>query len=231
MDNTSDYRESSFEEQKEQLQKVEERIHSLGGYDPTDLNLRHIEESREELMVLFRKRRCLLDWMFLETEAEYERMKQTNACLFLQTKMLFKKMEDISAELLARPKDSFTDDYEVLGILDFHYNEESSVLPYPGDEVYGSDYHLMISLYDFLRDSNSTGMKFICRYEDCKNSLSGYKSLDDGTSWSHAFDGIIICHTTHTFLDKYPVFDVLHMNDFWNEVHVWHQHFATISEG
>ena len=57
--------------------------------------------------------------------------------------------------------------------------------------------------------------------------------LDDGVSWAHEIPGtyedICICHTTALFGRDcgYPIQDVLQLNDFWNEVHVRYQQFAT----
>jgi hypothetical protein len=104
-----------------------------------------------------------------------------------------------------------------------------------GDPAYGSNFPLMISLNNHMRFlSNRPYLELSCRYNDSRKSILSSGNCDiDNLSWAHeiagAFDGIYICHTTAVFCRDfgYPVVDVLHMNDFWNEVHVRYQQFAT----
>ena len=64
--------------------------------------------------------------------------------------------------------------------------------------------------------------------------ISLEKSLYSYYTWAHdtpyAEDPeVYICHTMAIFCRDfgYPAQDVLQLNDFWNEVHVRYQHFAT----
>jgi hypothetical protein len=143
-------------------------------------------------------------------------------------------MADVAEYLLSRERDDFDDDYEVEGTLRFSYNDQDSVLPYPGDEVYGSDFELMINVRDWLKvDNRSHQLELLCRYDEPRESILASGNLDDGQSWVHdmagCFDDIVICHTTMLFNRDFgfPVADLLHLNDFWNQVHVKYQNFAT----
>ena len=134
------------------------------------------------------------------------------------------KMADVCEDLAEHERDDFDDDYEVEGTLRFSYNDKVSILPYDGDEFYGSNYELMINVRDWLKSDSHNNQVEI--YLECNN-------LDDGQTWAHdkptEFDGIIVCHTTCQFIRDfgYPIVDFLHLNDFWSEVHVRFQHFST----
>ncbi len=214
--------EASFEVRKEEVLKTEERIRGLVGNNPDYPNFVEEADKKLELALLLSQRKTLLDWMFLETPVETERMKVLNERLFTLTNRLRKKVEDVRAKMYNSERDDFDDDFEVEGTLMFSYNGIESVLAYEGDDVYGCDYPLMVVANDFYND-----------YKNTEYYRLSSVSLDDGVSWAHEtagnFDGICICHTTAVFCRDlgYPLVDVLHMNDFWNEVHVRYQQFAT----
>jgi len=136
-------------------------------------------------------------------------------------------MADVSEELASRPKDNLTDDFEIIGLLKYSYNDMSSILPYNGDDVYGSNFTMMISLNNWLTGEDPLHfLELHCRYDDCRENILQSGHLYDGNSWAHVisgrFDGIAICHTTKLFASNlgYPLVDVLHLNDFWSEVKV-----------
>ena len=173
--------------------------------------------------------------MFLETPEEVARMDALNNQLFKLTKQLREKMAEVCGELVACHRDELTDDYEVCGTLRFCYNGENSILSYNGDDIYGCDYTLMIALNNYLTGNNPLHyLELNCRYDDIKEEILNAGNLDDNYSWAHetagVFEGIYICHTTAVFCRDfaYPIVDVLHLNDFWNEVHVRYQQFATL---
>ena len=105
---------------------------------------------------------------------------------------------------------------------------------YEGADVYGSDFRLMIATNNYLTgEENLHYLELNCRYNEPRESILESGNCDDGKSWSHEtpglFLGICVCHTTAIFcrdLD-YPIQDILQLNDFWNEVHVRYQQFAT----
>lgn len=228
------YWEQPFEVLRTQVQEIESEIRSVVGAVPGWIDMVALDKHKNELDLLMEDRKILLDWMFCETPEEVERMRIVNQRLFDLTNRLRVKMADVAEYLVSRDRDDFDDDYEVEGTLRFSYNGDDSVLPYPGDEVYGSDFRLMINVRDWLKvDSRSHQLEILCRYDESKESILASGNLDDGQSWVHdmagSFDDIVICHTTMLFHRDFgfPVVGLLHLNDFWNEVHVRYQNFAT----
>lgn len=228
------YFEQPFEVLRSRVQEIESEIRSVVGAEPGWIDLVALDKHKDELDLLMGERKVLLDWMFCETPEEVERMRIVNQRLFDLTNRLRVKMADVADYLVSRDRDDFDDDYEVEGTLRFSYNGDDSVLPYPGDEVYGSDFRLMINVRDWLKvDSLSRQLELHCKYNESRENILTSGNLDDGQSWGHdtagCFDDIVICHTTMLFNRDFgfPVADLLHMNDFWNEVHVKYQNFAT----
>ena len=228
------YVEQPFEVLRTRVQEIESEIRSVVSSEPGWIDMTALDKHKDELNCLLEDRKILLDWMFCETSEEVERMRIVNQRLFDLTNRLRVKMADVAEYLVSRDRDDFDDDYEVEGTLRFSYNGDDSVLPYPGDEVYGSDFRLMINVRDWLKvDNRSHLLELLCRYDEPRENILASGNLDDGQSWVHdmagSFDDIVICHTTMLFHRDFgfPVVDLLHLNDFWNEVHVRYQNFAT----
>lgn len=230
-----EFKGASFEKMKRGVLGIEKQIQSIVGNAPDGIDHDTVYRNMEELKLLLSQRRRLLNFMFKETSIEIERMRVVNSRLFELTKRLRLKMADACERLVSQQRDDFDDDYEVEGTLRFSYNGEESILSYEGDDAYGSDYKLMIHLNDLLRFlGNEPYLELDCRYNDSRETIleSGNCDCDD-LSWAHetsgVFEGIYICHTTACFCRDfgYPIQDVLQLNDFWNEVHVWYQQFAT----
>ena len=228
------YREQPFEVLRTRVQKIESEIRSVVGAEPGWIDMDALDKHKNELDLLLGERKVLLDWMLQETLEEVERMRFVNQRLFDLTNRLRVKMVDVAEYLLSRERDDFDDDYEVEGTLRFSYNDEDSVLLYPGDKVYGSDFKLMINVLDWLKVENrSNQLELLCRYDEPRESILASGNLDDGQSWVHdmtgCFDDIVVCHTTMLFNRDFgfSVVDFLHLNDFWSEVHVRYQNFAT----
>ena len=216
----------SFEDKKIEVLRIENAISDIVCDDDDPFHL-DVLSRKEELLMLLEQRRILLNRMFLETKEEIKRMKVLNIRLFNYTNHLREKMADVCEELASRPKDNFTDDLEVIGLLKYSYNDMSSVLPYNGDDVYGSNFTMMISLNNWLTgDDPFHYLELHCRYDDWRVNNLQSRHLDDGNSWAHdisgKFDGIALCHTTKLFACNlgYPLVDVLHLNDFRSEVKV-----------
>jgi len=229
------YRKKSFKVKKSRLIEVESEIRNIVGCDPEFVNIPDEESLKTDLLLLLDERRALLNWMFKETPEEWERMKVVNSRLSELTKELRLKMADVCHGLVKRKRDSFDDDYEVCGTLHYNYNGEDSVLSYKGAEIYGSDYRLMIATNNSLTYNDpSPFLEFDCRYDDSRDMILESGNCDDDYTWAHdtpfAEDPeVYICHTMAVFCRDlgYPAQDVLQLNDFWNEVHVRYQHFAT----
>jgi len=187
------------------------------------------------LLVLLDERRSLLNWMFYETPEEIERMKIVNSRLFELTQELRHKMADVCESLTSHQRDDFDDDFEVRGTLRFCYNGEDSILPYDGADEYGSDYRLMIATNNWLTGNEPFHfLELFCRYDESRDSILKSGNCDDDFSWAHETPftedpDVYICHTMAIFCRDlgYPAQDVLQLNDFWDEVHVRYQHFAT----
>ena len=216
----------SFEDKKIEVLRIENAISDIVCDDDDSFHL-DVLSRKQELLMLLEHRQTLLNWMFLETEEEIERMKVLNSQLFNLTTQLREKMAAVCEELASRPKDNFTDDFEVIGLLKYSYNDMSSVLPYKGDDVYGSHFTMMISLNNWLTGEDPLHyLELHCRYDNCREVILQSGLLDDGNSWAHdisgSFNEIAICHTTKLFACNlgYPLVDVLHLNDFWSEAKV-----------
>ena len=228
------YWEKPFEVQRTRVQEIESEIRSVVGSEPGWINMVALDEHKDELDLLLDERKILLDWMLQETPEEVERMRVINQRLFDLTNRLRVKMADVSEYLVSRERDDFDDDYEVEGTLRFSYNDEDSVLLYPCDVVYGSNFKLMINVRDWLKvDNRHQQLELLCKYNESRESILTSGNLDDSQSWAHdmagCFDDIEICHTTMLFNRDFgfSVVDFLHLNDFWSEVHVRYQNFAT----
>ena len=229
------YMDKSFKVKKSRLIEVEAKIRSVVGNEPDYVKIPCEEHSRIELLLLLDERRSLLNWMFKETPEEWERMKVVNSRLSELTKELRLKMADVCDGLAKRKRDAFDDDYEVCGTLHFNYNDEDSVLPYKGAEIYGSDYRLMIATNNFLTGKDPFHyLELSCNYDDSRDRILESGNCDDDYTWAHDTPftedpEVYICHTMAIFCRDfgYPAQDVLQLNDFWNEVHVRYQHFAT----
>ena len=229
------YMYKSFKVKKNRLIEVETMIRSVVGNEPDYVKIPYEEHSRIELLLLLDERRSLLNWMFKETPEEWERMKVVNSRLSELTKELRLKMADVCDGLAKRKRDAFDDDYEVCGTLHFNYNDEDSVLPYKGAEIYGSDYRLMIATNNFLTGNDPFHyLKLSCNFDDSRDRILESGNCDDDYTWAHDTPftedpEVYICHTMAIFCRDfgYPAQDVLQLNDFWNEVHVRYQHFAT----
>ena len=229
------YRKKSFKVKKSRLLEVEAEIRNIVGSDPEFVNIPDEESLKTDLLLLLDERRALLNWMFKETPEEWERMKVVNSRLFDLTKELRLKMADVCDSLVKRERDAFDDDYEVCGTLLFHYNGEDSVLPYKGADIYGSDFRLMIAANNFLTVNDlSPFLEYDCRYDWSRDMILKSGNCDDDHTWAHETPftedpEVYICHTMAVFCRDlgYPAQDVLQLNDFWSEVHVRYQHFAT----
>ena len=232
------YMKKPFKAKKSRLLQVEAEVRSVVGSDPDGIRIPREEHSRIELLLLLDERRSLLNWMFKETPEEWERMKVVNKRLSEMTKELRLKMADVCDGLAKRKRDSFDDDYEVCGTLHFNYNGEDSILPYKGAEMYGSDYRLMIATNSSLTYSDpSPFLEFDCRYDDCRDRILESGNCDDDHTWAHDTPftedpEVYICYTMAVFCRDlgYPAQDVLQLNDYWNEVHVRYQQFATLDK-
>ena len=230
-----DWKSQPFDRQREALLRIEQLVRDIVGPDP--LFLRNVEDNELELRLRLNQRFFLLAWMLKASPEEYERMRVVNQLLFDKTVQLKEAMVRTCKRLREMPKDDFVNDIEVHGKLFFCFDDEQSALPMECDVDYGSDYELMMSVHYSLqrRDPfDGEGLEIWCRYDQDDTIFE----LDDGGSWGHEFgpaphfEGICICHTAGAFVSqlRYPVFDLLRMNEFWTEIHVVFQNFDYIKK-
>ncbi len=224
-----------LEKNRIKIKRIENNIINLVNTKSKSPNYLSSTKFKANLQKLLFQRKSLLNCMFQETLAEVERMKALNDLLLKLTNRLRLKLATVWENIQESKQDDFDDDFEIEGTLQFAYNNEDSVLAYTGDEIYGSNFHDMIKINDlYCNGTESCAYKISCRIDDSRESILKDNNLDDGISWSHEisvdFSNICICHTTAVFCRDfgYPIVDVLHMNDFWNEVHVRYQQFAKL---
>lgn len=166
------YWEYPFEVQRTRLQEIESEIRSVVGTEPGWIDMMALDRHKDEIDLLLGERKVLLDWMFCETPEEVERMRIVNQRLFDLTNRLRVKMADVAEYLVSRDRDDFDDDYEVEGTLRFSYNDQDSVLLYHGDEVYGSNFRLMINVRDWLKvDNRFHQLELLCKYNESREHL------------------------------------------------------------
>ena len=191
------------------------------------------------LRFLLKRRKKLLEGLFLGTQDEISRLKEVNDRLLSLTNALYRKTYNLYTALLEKGYDpEFDDDIMIEGTLMYYvdsWEDSESVLPMNEDKEYGSDFRFMMTL---ISDLNGDKLLY-----PCARTLISYNpnhsptmtmrelgldnSLDDGRSWDHQelFKDICVCHAIYSLrndnLYSYP--DILRMNDFWCEVKVTHQ--------
>lgn len=223
----------TFEKQREALMHIEKIIRAITGDDPDKVFGPNLKPYCSELRQLLHRRGLLLNSMLKETPEVYERMRLVNQHLYNLNHQLQEQMAGICKYYKNGPQPSYFDNYEIVGLLGFGYNDENSILPLSLDADYGSDYSLMMAANESLLrlEKHRTvslyreiGIKYYCHYNQEKEIVLHDLPL--------SFDGICICHTTAAMIRDlhYPVFDLLHMNDFWSEVHVTYKRYSKLEQ-
>ena len=116
---------------REQVQKIEEKILAITGKN-VEFNMEwtRSQHKREQVERLIRKRKHLLDKMFVATPEEVVRMEQVNSRLYDLTQKMYARTEVVYRKMATTTYDpEFDDDVEVEGSLRFSANWHSSVLP------------------------------------------------------------------------------------------------------
>ena len=234
---------------RKQLQRIEAAIFRITGKDMDRLLVKRIsEKKRERIGDLIGQRKMLLDRMFAATPEEVERMEQVNTLLLQLTQQMYHRSAELYRKVLGATYDkTFDDDVVVEGSLKYNCDGPESVLHLSNDRYYGSDFTRMLQIIDWLyfcrtdgfilEEIESTLLKSI--EPDDSPSMSDAElgftdDLDDGNTWAEAcldhpaFKYICICHAVHDICThkSYSIPDLLHMNDFWCEVKIIHQHIV-----
>lgn len=223
--------EASNEDLRYIVQEVERRIKKLvdsGGGNNAWL-FRHFSESEIDwLDYYFSTRDFALDLLMRNpTETEIERLGYINDKLYRLSRECFEQCRNLSRTFRETPhKVDDHDLYSVRGMLHYEYSDETSVVPMPNDDHYGSDFQYMIRLKETLvglepEECSSIIPNFGMNDDDYAEKC--WKDLDDGVSWAEghlhnpAYDKYCICYALHalcTHVRNYCLPDILRMDNF-----------------
>lgn len=235
---------------RKQLQRVERRILRITGMNPDSWCWTRSQKKLEQVGLLIRKRKNLLNQMFVGTPEEETRMEQVNVCLRDLTQRMYRRSAELYRKVLTATYDeTFDVDVEVEGSLTYSCDCDESVLDMTNDSYYGSDFRRMLSIIDllYLRQCKGFETHEIAQTDksinlndnpDMSDEELGFKDHLNGDidNWEDdtfrgaysALAHIRICHAIHVICDHqaYSIPDLLRMNDFWCEVKVTHQHLV-----
>lgn len=234
---------------RKQLQRVERRILRITGTKPDSWRWAHSQKKLEYVGLLIRKRKDLLNKMFVGTPEEVSRMEQVNEHLLDLTQRMYRRSAELYRNVLTTTYDkTFDVDVMVEGSLTYCCDCDESILGMTNDGYYGSDFRRMLSIIDLLYLYQCKGFEIkeieqICKSmkldddQTMSNEELGFKDhLNDNKTWGKdtfmgcysVFNHICICHAVHAICSHQPysIPDLLRMNDFWCEVKVTHQYLV-----
>ena len=232
---------------RKQLQRVERRILRITGTNPDSWRWARSRKKLEYVGLLIRKRKDLLNKMFVGTPEEVTRMEQVNERLLDLTQRMYRRSAELYLNVLTTTYDkTFDDDVMIESSLTYCCDCDESVLDMTNDSYYGSDFRRMLSIIDllYLYRCKEFEIKEIeqihksMKLDDdqtMSNEELGFKDhLNDNKTWGKdTFMGCYsvfnhICHAVHVICSHQPysIPDLLRMNDFWCEVKVSHQHLV-----
>lgn len=204
---------------KEKIAEIESEIKSFYKcYDDDFIDLMPLtKESEKNLVALFFMRRYILNGLFKETRENLARLQKVSDHLkFLSAKMFerVKAMKDKKYLICDDP--DFDDDCEIEGTLSFSYNDDDSVLKFPDDVHYGSDFRFMLQALSQYYYEKS-------RFDCILDIGPGSENLDEKLNWNISplnFPKLDICYAAHCVCDHhyYSIPDLIRMNDFWTEI-------------
>jgi hypothetical protein len=238
-----------YEYLRERVQDVEEKMKAIINGKSTNYSLWYQSHNQcKKIVRLLWYRKELIDRMFTATHEEVVRMEQVNALLLELTNKLHAHTENLYRKTMSNVYDpSFDNDIDVEGSIKFVMDGPNSILPMDNDDYYGSDFTTMLdiisSLYarGFLHCEEMEYSYCLClpneyREEMNRDEMRVADNLNDGISWyrdnqpaADKLKHLCICHAIYDLsINKpYSIPDILRMNDFWVELNVKHQHFAT----
>ena len=233
---------------RKQLQRVERRILRITSTNPDSWRWTRSQKKLEHIGLLIRKRKDLLNKMFVGTSEEVTRMEQVNARLLDLTQRMYSRSAELYREVLFSYDKTFDDDVMIESSITYCCDCNESVLGMTNDSYYGSDFRRMLSIIDLLYLHQCKGFEIkgiehsgksikLDDAPDMSNEELGFRdNLNDGDDWGRdtflggysAFNHICICHAIHAICSHHPysIPDLLRMNDFWCEVKVTHQHLV-----
>ena len=246
-------KKTKYDLMHERVQKIEKKLHDIIGYGTELHNLRYASrKKREQITGLLSQRKRLLNRMFVGTPEEIARMEQLNALLLDQTKKLYARTEELYRKMTTMTYNrDFDDDVEVVGTLRFVMDGKNSLLPISNDDYYGSKFANTLDVISSLCRYKIIFCTENIEFVHCSRHPSDYRPdmsseelgtvdiLNDGQTWlspckpiGEKFWHICICHAVYdlSMNQPYSIPDILRMNDFWTEVSVIHQHFASVNK-
>ena len=246
-------KKTKYDLMRERLQKIEKRLHDIIGYGTELHDLRYASrKKREQITGLLSQRKRLLNRMFLATPEEVARMEQLNNLLLDQTKKLYARTEELYRKMTTTTYNpDFDDDVEVEGTLRFVMDGPDSLFPMSNDDYYGSKFAKTLEIISSLCyyniifcNENIELVHCSCHPSEYRPDMSSEElgtvdKLNDGQTWfnpckliGEKFWHICICHAVYDLSTNQPysIPDILRMNDFWSEVSVIHQHFASVNK-
>lgn len=225
-----------MENQRNKLINIEHQIKEITGNDFDNLFwLRIDKNTQSSLERLLYRRQKILNEMFVGDSSEMARFRQVNDMLAKLTTDLFNRVKALSALRESVSDKTFDDDYELEGTIRIVVDGQESILRLGNDEYYGSDFLFINGVITLLHETN---IRYIENFTG--KGIEGDEKpwCDDGVSWNEypfngrtAFDDIIICHAVHDICSHklYSIPDLLRLNDYWAEVNLTLQKFASQS--
>lgn len=208
---------------RKEIMDIESKIIAITGDNLNRQNYWAEDRAKRETVDgLLKKRRNLLNSMFVPTPENMTRFNRVNNHLYTMTQKLYRRIAEINATTYyVADEHEFDDDEVVEGWLRVVFDDDSSVLKLDDDEYYGSKFSLMVkSLTELYKKMG---------HEDVEYSDNGINYFDKGTTWMdapfgnwHEFNDIIVCHAVHHLTNhkSFSLPDLLRLNNFWCEVQI-----------
>ena len=220
---------------RKQVQKIERRLMSLFPDDTSDCSYSDFEPElfaetpkaiKDKAKALLAKRCYYLDMMFRATDVEIKRLDEVNDGLRQYTQLLKKQSEKWEN----REAQSFDDAWECDNEANLIWSpaEEGTVLPYEGDDFYGSNFERMIAIEKEVWCTSyldaCVKLQYYPNEEEegtSSTSISGdmdaeHSDWKDGKWHRPEFEHIHFCYALHHMYDHLhlPMVDILHVNSY-----------------
>lgn len=212
---------------RKQVQKIEKKLMKMfpDSYDCTWTEWEGFEpipkKVKEKAQDLLSDRTYYLDLMFQATDVEIKRLEEVNDTLRLYTKFLKKQAGewDIRDQGLKFDDEPWENSNEANMI--WAPANEGTILPYKGDDFYGSDFDRIINIESDIYADDSLEPCASILYYDHKGDITGDYDEEEpdwktGNWHRPEFEHIQVCHAVHHLYDhlRLPIVDILHVNSY-----------------
>jgi len=223
---------------RKQVQRIEKKLMKLFPEDTSNCTWTSAEiafsspsqKQKDKARSLLSKRCYYLDQMFQATDVEIKRLEEVNDTLRHYTQFLKKQADDWSE----RDKGLIFDDepWENCNEANMYWapGAEGTILPYDGDDFYGSNFNRIIEIENSILDDSDlipcVSMLVYPEGEDeegnhCEKSITGDFDEEEedwktGNWHRPEFEHIKVCHAVHHLFDHHnlPIVDILHVNSY-----------------